>query len=124
MSRPIPVTTTPPPRTSVATAAEIKDTAENSNSTSALDGKKFEAPPATGPPPENDDVGMSPGSGEGAMPEGPDKANILKDWNEMPRYLQFNPYVLTGYRPLANMSECFASLFYFHNETFNILTHG
>lgn len=49
---------------------------------------------------------------------------MLKDWKEMPRYLQFNPYVLTGYRPLQNVSECFASLFYFHNETFNILTHG
>lgn len=49
---------------------------------------------------------------------------MLQDWKEMPRYLQFNPYVLTGYRPLQNIQECFGSLFYFHNETFNILTHG
>lgn len=48
----------------------------------------------------------------------------LQDWNEMPRYLQFNPYVLTGYRPLQTISGCLSSLFYFHNETFNILTHG
>ena len=48
----------------------------------------------------------------------------LQDWKEMPRYLQFNPYVLTGYRPLQNVSGCFGSLFYVHNETFNILTHG
>lgn len=53
-----------------------------------------------------------------------ESAIMLQDWKEMPRYLQFNPYVLTGYRPLQNVSECFASLFYFHNETFNILTHG
>lgn len=49
---------------------------------------------------------------------------LLQDWKEMPRYLQFNPYVHTGYRPLQNVSECLGSLFYFHNETFNILTHG
>lgn len=53
-----------------------------------------------------------------------ESAIMLQDWKEMPGYLQFNPYVLTGYRPLQNVSECFGSLFYFHNETFNILTHG
>lgn len=53
-----------------------------------------------------------------------ESAILLQDWKEMPGYLQFNPYVLTGYRPLQNVSECFGSLFYFHNETFNILTHG
>lgn len=53
-----------------------------------------------------------------------ESAMMLQEWTEMPRYLQFNPYVLTGYRPLQNVSECLHSLFYFHNETFNILTHG
>lgn len=53
-----------------------------------------------------------------------DPTLMLQDWQEMPRYLQFNPYIHTGYRPLQNVSECFGSLFYLHNETFNILTHG
>ncbi|XP_063705571.1 progestin and adipoQ receptor family member 4 [Culicoides brevitarsis] len=48
----------------------------------------------------------------------------LKDWHDMPRHLQFNPYVLKGYRPLQDIRGCFNSLFYMHNETVNILTHG
>uniref|UniRef100_A0A336M8N6 CSON011273 protein n=1 Tax=Culicoides sonorensis TaxID=179676 RepID=A0A336M8N6_CULSO len=48
----------------------------------------------------------------------------LKDWHEMPRHLQFNPYVLKGYRPLQDVRGCLNSLFYMHNETVNILTHG
>ncbi|CAD6994456.1 unnamed protein product [Ceratitis capitata] len=43
---------------------------------------------------------------------------------EMPKYLQFNPYVLNGYRPLTTFRGCLLSLFYWHNETVNILTHG
>ncbi|CAK1543906.1 unnamed protein product [Leptosia nina] len=48
----------------------------------------------------------------------------LLHWRDMPKHLQFNPYVLTGYRPLQDWSGCLRSLFYFHNETINILTHG
>jgi hypothetical protein len=31
---------------------------------------------------------------------------------------------LPGYRPLQNVKGCLNSLFYMHNETINILTHG
>lgn len=48
----------------------------------------------------------------------------LLHWRDMPQHLQFNPYVLTGYRPLQTWAGCLRSLFYFHNETINILTHG
>ncbi|KOB78812.1 Uncharacterized protein OBRU01_01723 [Operophtera brumata] len=48
----------------------------------------------------------------------------LLHWRDMPQHLQFNPYVLTGYRPLQSWTGCVCSLFYFHNETINILTHG
>lgn len=44
---------------------------------------------------------------------------------EMPEYLRFNPWILTGYRP-ADLTtiECFKSIGYVHNETVNILTHS
>lgn len=48
----------------------------------------------------------------------------LLQWEDMPRHLQFNPYVKTGYRPLLSAWGCIHSLFYLHNETVNILTHG
>ncbi|KNC25008.1 hypothetical protein FF38_11933, partial [Lucilia cuprina] len=47
----------------------------------------------------------------------------LLQWQDMPQYLQFNPYVLKGYRPLQTFKGCLLSLFYWHNETINILTH-
>jgi hypothetical protein len=49
----------------------------------------------------------------------------LVKFTEVPAYLQFNQYVLEGYRP-PNLTamECIRSLFYFHNETINIFTHG
>ncbi|KAL1402094.1 hypothetical protein pipiens_000987, partial [Culex pipiens pipiens] len=47
----------------------------------------------------------------------------LLQWKDMPQHLQFNPYVLTGYRPLQGVKGCLSSLFYVHNETINILTH-
>ncbi|KAK7082915.1 hypothetical protein SK128_011437, partial [Halocaridina rubra] len=42
---------------------------------------------------------------------------------DIPKHLQFNPYIETGYRPLLSMWGCVMSLFYFHNETINIITH-
>lgn len=48
----------------------------------------------------------------------------LLEWKDMPHHLQFNPYIKTGYRPLTSFIGCVQSLFYMHNETVNILTHG
>lgn len=48
----------------------------------------------------------------------------LLQWNDMPRHLQFNPYIMSGYRPLLSAWGCLNSIFYLHNETVNILTHG
>ncbi|EDS34088.1 conserved hypothetical protein [Culex quinquefasciatus] len=36
----------------------------------------------------------------------------LLQWKDMPQHLQFNPYVLTGYRPLQGVKGCLSSLFY------------
>ncbi|XP_048512721.1 progestin and adipoQ receptor family member 4 [Athalia rosae] len=52
------------------------------------------------------------------------KEAILLRWSDMPRHLQFNPYIYTGYRPVMTIWGCIASLFYVHNETINIMTHG
>ncbi|XP_020291556.1 progestin and adipoQ receptor family member 4 [Pseudomyrmex gracilis] len=56
--------------------------------------------------------------------EMPTKVLLLRRWSDMPRHLQFNPHILTGYRPLMTIRQCLGSLFYIHNETVNILTHG
>lgn len=48
----------------------------------------------------------------------------LLHWNDMPRHLQFNPYITNGYRPLLSARGCLNSIFYLHNETVNIFTHG
>jgi len=48
----------------------------------------------------------------------------LLDWTSSPPHLQFNKYVLTGYRPISSMHDCIRSLFYLHNELGNIYTHG
>lgn len=48
----------------------------------------------------------------------------LLDWANSPPHLQFNRYVLTGYRPISSVQECVKSLFYLHNELGNIYTHG
>lgn len=52
------------------------------------------------------------------------KGKDLLHWKDMPRHLQFNPYIFTGYRPLLSIWGCIHSLFYIHNETINIITHG
>ena len=52
------------------------------------------------------------------------KGPRLLDLEKTPAYLQFNRYVLTGYRPVCNADECLRSLFYMHNELGNIYTHG
>lgn len=52
------------------------------------------------------------------------KKEQLLQWKDMPRHLQFNPYIFTGYRPLLSIWGSLHSLLYMHNETINILTHG
>ncbi|KAJ7376369.1 Progestin and adipoQ receptor member 4 [Desmophyllum pertusum] len=41
-----------------------------------------------------------------------------------PPWLRFNKYILGGYRCHLSTSQCVDSLFYIHNETFNIYSHG
>lgn len=48
----------------------------------------------------------------------------LLGWQDMPSHLQFNPYIHTGYRPVLSLWGSVRSLFYLHNETINIITHG
>ena len=48
----------------------------------------------------------------------------LRKWHEMPQHLQFNKYVLDHYRPILDFKGTLLSLFYLHNETVNIFTHG
>ncbi|CAH1971764.1 unnamed protein product [Acanthoscelides obtectus] len=48
----------------------------------------------------------------------------LLKWKDMPKHLQFNPYILTGYRPLSDAWGCVNSITYMHNETFNIVSHA
>lgn len=48
----------------------------------------------------------------------------LLDLTSSPPHLQFNKYVLTGYRPISSVHDCIRSLFYLHNELGNIYTHG
>lgn len=45
--------------------------------------------------------------------------------NQVPDYLRFNPYIKSGYRN-HNLTfwQSLFSLFYIHNETVNILSHG
>ncbi|XP_062331631.1 progestin and adipoQ receptor family member 4-like [Osmerus eperlanus] len=52
------------------------------------------------------------------------KGPRLLDFAKTPPHLQFNKYVLTGYRPVATAQDCLCSLFYLHNEFGNIYTHG
>jgi len=44
-------------------------------------------------------------------------------WHELPEYLQFNPYITTGYRGSLTWSGCIKSLFKVHTETGNIWSH-
>ena len=51
-------------------------------------------------------------------------SNGLHHFNCLPNHLQFNQYVHTGYRMNMSTWQCFKSLFYFHNESFNVYSHG
>lgn len=43
---------------------------------------------------------------------------------DVPNYLRYNPYIKCGYRQQLDIKQCCSSLFYLHNETVNIYTHG
>lgn len=73
---------------------------------------------------KNGVLGEKAGAGAGAAAGAGAGGVELLHWRDMPHHLQFNPYVLTGYRPLQSWTDCVRSLFYFHNETINIFTHG
>lgn len=47
----------------------------------------------------------------------------LLSYHEAPSYLQFNPYILTGYRGYLSTKMCFESMFWMTNETINIWSH-
>lgn len=53
-----------------------------------------------------------------------DSRERLLRLHDVPFHLQFNRYIRTGYRPQMCLWECAMSLFHWHNETVNILTHG
>ncbi|XP_016987364.1 progestin and adipoQ receptor family member 4 isoform X2 [Drosophila rhopaloa] len=81
-----------------------------------------EHPSAAAPPvPSN---GSNSSSSSSSVPGSGENVVQLLPWQDMPTYLQFNPYVLRGYRPLQTFKGCLLSLFYWHNETINILTHA
>ncbi|XP_076251054.1 progestin and adipoQ receptor family member 4 isoform X1 [Rhynchophorus ferrugineus] len=52
------------------------------------------------------------------------KINTLLCIKDMPEHLQFNPYIIKGYRPLQSPIGCMGSIFKWHNESVNIITHA
>ncbi|KAF9171193.1 hypothetical protein BGX21_000726 [Mortierella sp. AD011] len=50
-------------------------------------------------------------------------AKRLLRFEELPEQWQENKYILSGYRFLSSKTQCFKSIFYFHNESGNIWTH-
>ncbi|XP_070566575.1 progestin and adipoQ receptor family member 4-like [Ptychodera flava] len=48
----------------------------------------------------------------------------LLSWASSPPHLQFNRFILSGYRPTMSAKDCMYSLFYVHNEFLNIHSHG
>ena len=51
-------------------------------------------------------------------------SNGLHHYNCVPKHLQFNRFVHTGYRAELSTWDCLKSLFYLHNESFNVYSHG
>ncbi|KAK7866648.1 hypothetical protein R5R35_000265 [Gryllus longicercus] len=47
----------------------------------------------------------------------------LLSFNEAPSYLQFNPYIKSGYRGYLTTRMCLESIFWWTNETINIWSH-
>ncbi|XP_044742305.1 progestin and adipoQ receptor family member 3 isoform X2 [Chrysoperla carnea] len=47
----------------------------------------------------------------------------LLRYEDAPEYLQFNPYIRSGYRQFLNTKLCLESIFWWTNETINIWSH-
>ncbi len=46
------------------------------------------------------------------------------DWDDLPRWMQIDPYIRRGYRrELNSFYACLRSLFYLHNELINTWSH-
>ncbi|KAI1327716.1 mPR-like GPCR protein [Xylariaceae sp. FL0255] len=70
------------------------------------------------PQPEVVAVDVTAGHHSGVSPR------RLLTWDEIPEWCRDDEFVRTGYRPISRSArKSFASLFYMHNETINILTH-
>ncbi|KAI7204423.1 hypothetical protein KC316_g2198 [Hortaea werneckii] len=51
-------------------------------------------------------------------------AAVLVDFDQLPQWAQQNPYIRSGYRPIAHcLTGCLSSLTYWHNESGNIFSH-
>ncbi len=55
------------------------------------------------------------------------KTDIIQqvlDWDDLPRWMQIDPYIRRGYRrELNSFHACLRSLFYLHNELINTWSH-
>ena len=53
-----------------------------------------------------------------------DQAQRLCKLEDLPKHLQFNKDILTGYRRPMSAWDCLRSYKYLHNESFNCYSHG
>lgn len=96
----------------VTNSNNINDESEQEKDGTSNDIKKEQPDKSNGPKgPEN----------KNSKPKKVTKLLYIKD---MPDHLQFNPHILSGYRPLQSPLGCVGSVFQWHNETVNIVTHG
>ncbi|CAF0993781.1 unnamed protein product [Adineta steineri] len=51
------------------------------------------------------------------------KHRKLYAYDQVPKHLQTNPFIIKGYRYDLSWSECISSFFLLHNETLNVWTH-
>ena len=52
------------------------------------------------------------------------RENLILHWDDLPLWMQIDPYIRYGYRPQLNsFSACFYSLFYAHNDLVNTWSH-
>ncbi|KAH1027716.1 progestin and adipoQ receptor family member 4 [Dendroctonus ponderosae] len=72
----------------------------------------------------NDDPRRFPGETRKDADSRTGKAKVLLCINDVPNHLKFNPHILSGYRPLQSPLGCIGSVFQWHNETINIVTHA
>ncbi|KAL0280919.1 UNVERIFIED_CONTAM: hypothetical protein PYX00_002071 [Menopon gallinae] len=54
---------------------------------------------------------------------GTNESFTLLSYNDAPSYLQFNPFIKTGYRGYLSTRMCIESIFWWTNETINIWSH-